>query len=81
MNPRRFSGLFAVIGILIIFLSAPAGVCGEVDRYTLPNGMVVILAPDHSTPAVSMNIWINVGACQRAGFGIGDVPFHRAPPL
>jgi zinc protease len=63
MNPRRFHGLFAVIGILIGILSAPAGVCGEVGRYTLPNGMVVILAPDHSTPAVSMNIWVNVGAC------------------
>jgi len=62
MNPRRFHGLLTVICILIGILSAPAGVCGEVDRYTLPNGMVVVLAPDHSTPAVSMNIWINVGA-------------------
>jgi zinc protease len=62
MNTRKFPVLATAIGILIALLSAPAGNCGEFDRYTLPNGMVVVLAPDHSTPAVSMNIWVNVGA-------------------
>lgn len=62
MKLPRFSGLFFVIAVLVALLSARAGMCAEISRYTLPNGMVVILAPDHSTPAVSMNIWVNVGA-------------------
>ncbi len=62
MNVTRFRGLSVVIGILVILFSAQIGNSKEVDRYRLSNGMVVILAPDHSTPAVSMNIWVNVGA-------------------
>jgi zinc protease len=62
MNARRLFGLLFVIGILTVLVSAGVGNCEEADRYTLKNGMVVILVPDHSTPAVSMNIWVNVGA-------------------
>lgn len=42
------------------------------DRYTLPNGMVVILHEDHTLPTVSVNLWYRVGARneppQRSGF-------------
>ncbi len=38
------------------------------EQYTLPNGMRVILAEDHSTPIVTVNIWYNVGSRnERAG--------------
>jgi len=62
MKTRRFLGLVAAVGIATVFLCAIPGNCEQPDRYTLPNGMVVILAPDHSAPVVSMNIWVNVGA-------------------
>jgi predicted Zn-dependent peptidase len=32
------------------------------ERYTLGNGMDVILAPDHSLPRVEVNIWYRVGS-------------------
>src|SRR5262245_48997237 len=34
----------------------------EFDKYTLPNGLDVILHEDHSTPIVSVNIWYHVGS-------------------
>ncbi|HXV99241.1 MAG TPA: pitrilysin family protein, partial [Anaerolineae bacterium] len=40
--------------------------------YTLPNGLRVILAEDHSAPVVAVDIWYNVGAANdpegRSGF-------------
>lgn len=32
------------------------------EQYTLPNGLEVILAPDHSTPVVAVNTWYHVGS-------------------
>jgi predicted Zn-dependent peptidase len=32
------------------------------EKYTLPNGLEVILAPDHKLPVVAVNIWYHVGA-------------------
>jgi zinc protease len=32
------------------------------DRYTLPNGLEVILHEDHSTPIVAVNTWYHVGS-------------------
>ncbi|HXV86224.1 MAG TPA: insulinase family protein, partial [Gemmatimonadales bacterium] len=32
------------------------------DSYTLPNGLRVILAEDHSTPIVTVDVWYNVGS-------------------
>src|SRR3981189_1868760 len=33
----------------------------EFEKYTLPNGLVVILSEDHRLPLVSTNIWYHVG--------------------
>lgn len=42
------------------------------ETYTLPNGLQVILAPDHSTPVVAVNTWYHVGSADeqpgRTGF-------------
>ncbi|MCU0647443.1 MAG: insulinase family protein [Gemmatimonadaceae bacterium] len=39
-----------------------------IDRYTLPNGLTVILSPDHTTPVVAVNLWYHVGSAnERAG--------------
>ncbi|RYG48577.1 insulinase family protein [bacterium] len=44
----------------------------KVERYTLPNGMTVILHEDHSVPVATVNIWYRVGskdeADRRSGF-------------
>lgn len=34
----------------------------EFEKYTLPNGLEVILHEDHSTPIVSVNTWYKVGS-------------------
>src|SRR6266851_4548774 len=42
-------------------------------RFTLPNGLVVILHEDHSIPMVSVNMWYHVGSA-------GELPRARAVP-
>ena len=32
------------------------------ETYTLPNGLTVILAPDHTTPTVAVDVWYHVGS-------------------
>jgi zinc protease len=36
------------------------------ETYTLPNGLTVILSPDHRAPQVAVNIWYHVGAGNQA---------------
>src|SRR5512143_2981362 len=57
-------------------------------RFTLPNGLDVILHEDHTTPMVAVDMWYHVGSCRekvgRTGFahlfehlmfmGSGNVP-------
>ncbi len=59
------------------------------ERYTLPNGLTVILSEDHTTPTVAVNVWYHVGSKNekpgRTGFahlfehimftGSGHVPY------
>ena len=59
------------------------------ERMTLPNGLQVLLAPDHSTPRVAVDVWYHVGSKNevpgRTGFahmfehvmftGSGHVPY------
>jgi zinc protease len=59
------------------------------ERYTLANGLTVILSPDHTTPTVAVNVWYHVGSKNevpgRTGFahlfehimftGSGHVPY------
>ena len=43
-----------------------------VEKYKLPNGMTVILYPDHTLPVAAINIWYRVGSkdepARRSGF-------------
>ena len=34
----------------------------KVEKYTLPNGLTVILHEDHKTPVVAVNVWYKVGS-------------------
>lgn len=59
------------------------------ESYSLPNGLTVILSPDHTTPTVAVNVWYHVGSKNelqgRTGFahlfehimftGSGHVPY------
>src|SRR4030095_15482169 len=50
----------------------------QFEKYTLPNGLEVILSEDHRLPIVTANLWYHVGpaneAAGRTGFGapVGD---------
>src|ERR1700689_2675051 len=37
------------------------------EKYTLPNGLEVILAPDPSVPLVAVNVWYHVGSGDEVG--------------
>jgi zinc protease len=36
------------------------------EKYQLPNGLTVILSPDHRLPQVAVNLWYHVGAANQA---------------
>ena len=61
------SGLFVALCYLIT-LGAPANSGAQsipkikYEKYTLPNGLEVILHEDHSTPIVAVNTWYHVGS-------------------
>ncbi len=51
----------------IMFLSLSVAAAGDLpeikfEKYTLPNGLDVILHEDHSIPMVAVNIWYHVGS-------------------
>jgi zinc protease len=60
-----------------------------IESYSLPNGLTVILSPDHSTPTIAVAVWYHVGSKNetpgRTGFahlfehvmftGSGHVPY------
>jgi zinc protease len=52
--------ILAVPGTAIAQQIAPPKIPHE--KYTLPNGLTVILHEDHTTPIVAVNIWYHVGS-------------------
>jgi len=61
---KRFARCLPLVLTIVILLAttAPTAVASDVEKYTLPNGLTVILAPDPSSFAVAMNVWIGVGS-------------------
>ena len=57
-------GLLVAIGYLIVGSTAGAQAVPKIkfEKYTLPNGLEVILHEDHSTPMVAVNTWYKVGS-------------------
>ncbi|HKY98077.1 MAG TPA: pitrilysin family protein [Gemmatimonadaceae bacterium] len=58
-----------VLLVAVGYLISVAGAAGaqtvpkiKFEKYTLPNGLEVILHEDHSTPIVSVNTWYKVGS-------------------
>ncbi|MBI3790458.1 MAG: insulinase family protein [Gemmatimonadetes bacterium] len=69
--------------------TAPTSINIPHERYTLPNGLTVVLAEDHTVPRVAVDVWYHVGSknekAGRTGFahmfehvmftGSGHVPY------
>ncbi len=69
-NPRRLVNRSAAALLLaaapLAGAQSPAPLA--IDSYTLPNGLKVILAEDHSAQVITVNVWYNVGSRnERAG--------------
>jgi predicted Zn-dependent peptidase len=67
MNLRRPPLLAAFAAAALCALPGPAPAApGDpqlpFERYTLPNGLEVILAPDRRVPIVAVNLWYHVGS-------------------
>jgi zinc protease len=58
----------AVALVLVAAMAAAVGAQSiappklEIEKYTLPNGLQVILHEDHSAPIVAVNLWYHVGS-------------------
>ncbi|MFN0060943.1 MAG: M16 family metallopeptidase [Myxococcaceae bacterium] len=54
--------------LLAVTVAASPGQQIAFEKYTLPNGLTVILSEDHRLPHVAVNVWYRVGAAnQRPG--------------
>src|SRR5262245_51907833 len=56
--------------VWIVALSAKTALADDpkisFEKYTLPNGLTVILSEDHRLPLVAVDIWYHVGAISEA---------------
>lgn len=68
------AGVFGSLSPVHLVAQVPAGAVPRlaVEKFTLPNGLEVILHEDHSVPLVSVNVWYKVGSSDeqagRTGF-------------
>jgi zinc protease len=62
----------AALAVLVAFSSPAPAQNLAVEKYRLPNGMTVILYPDHTLPVATISIWYRVGSkdepARRSGF-------------
>ncbi len=73
MNARKLVATCYLMGIAAATTGSAQSVPRiRFEKYTLPNGLEVILHEDHSTPIVSVNTWYHVGSADekpgRTGF-------------
>ena len=66
-RPTRRSTIAAASAIAALICAAPALHAQAIPRipfekYTLPNGLEVILSQDHTTPVVAVDTWYHVGS-------------------
>ena len=62
MKRKLFVSICYLIAICGIEAKAQAVPKIRFEKYTLPNGLEVILHEDHSTPIVAVNTWYHVGS-------------------
>src|SRR3954447_15297828 len=65
MSLHRFACLLAVLASPFLGPAAHAETTATSERpasFTLPNGMQVVVIPDHRTPVVTQMVWYKVGS-------------------
>ena len=63
----KLGRLTLILGALALASSARAAdPTIAFEKYQLPNGLTVILSPDHRLPQVAVNVWYHVGAANQA---------------
>ena len=76
---KLFFLFILITGASLMSLNAQApAVAGGVTKYSLSNGMTVILERNDSSPVVAVNVWVKTGsACEVEGeFGLAHVHEH-----
>jgi len=62
----------AILSVALAFAARAADPEIKFEKYTLPNGLTVILSEDHRLPQVAVDVWYHVGAANqtpgRSGF-------------
>src|SRR5690348_13559490 len=59
---------FAILGLALFTGAAQAADAGKADidipytRFTLPNGLTVVVSEDHKAPIVAVSVWYHVGS-------------------
>ena len=56
----------ALAALALAFSARAADPTIAFEKYQLPNGLTVILSPDHRLPQVAVNVWYHVGAANQA---------------
>ena len=57
---RRAAGL--VVAAVVLAAALPAFAAPEISNFKLPNGLEVVVIPDHRAPVVTHMVWYRVGA-------------------
>ena len=65
--PNTLTSAFVALAALLSLATAPGyadstGRSSEVSHFTLPNGLEVVVIPDHRTPVATHMIWYKVGS-------------------
>jgi zinc protease len=63
-KPGRLTIALAAMALAVSASAADPAIAFE--KYQLPNGLTVILSPDHRLPQVAVNVWYHVGAANQA---------------
>jgi zinc protease len=68
---KKAASLVLFIAVTFLTLGAQAPPAGDIpkldiEKYTLPNGLEVILSEDRRVPLVSINVWYHVGPAYEA---------------
>jgi zinc protease len=62
LRMRKYVFLLLISGIVALPQTRPSSIRIPFETYSLPNGLTVILAPDHATPTVAVTMWYHVGS-------------------
>lgn len=59
---KAFIRMFVLLSLVVGTAADSAAQNVNVEQYTLPNGLRVVLNEDHSAPLLAINIWYHVGS-------------------